>query len=150
MAEKQQYYLHFITEIKIFCNFHFQAIKSFSRAIHLNPTSEELWQDDLMWAVDLLNKRSFLADQTARLLKAESGCKITEIIDNPPIGDESKIQGCSKRSASEGCTDVVKRKCPAHMSTVNSVQENDPCANCSCGGVKTLKKLPHNYVCMRD
>ena len=34
-----------------------QAITSFSKAIHLNPTESELWEEDLKWARFLLSEK---------------------------------------------------------------------------------------------
>ncbi len=32
------------------------AVKSFSRAVHISPETEELWTEDLIWAADLLQR----------------------------------------------------------------------------------------------
>ena len=34
-----------------------QALRSFSIAVHLNPTDKELWTEDLKWATELLLKK---------------------------------------------------------------------------------------------
>lgn len=39
--------------------FVFQAVRSFSKAILLNPTDEELWKEDLQWAFSVRNRMLF-------------------------------------------------------------------------------------------
>ena len=37
-----------------------KAKKSFSKAIHLNPAIEELWEEDLKWTIELIKKKNKL------------------------------------------------------------------------------------------
>lgn len=41
-----------------------QALTNFKRAIHLNPSKRELWEDDLHWAASLLEKKSVVGSST--------------------------------------------------------------------------------------
>ncbi|XP_035221009.1 tetratricopeptide repeat protein 33-like [Stegodyphus dumicola] len=51
---------------------------SFSKAIHLNPSEKELWEDDLKWTLTLLEKKSKLDNQNAeREVKPVSTSSIT-------------------------------------------------------------------------
>ncbi|XP_045159179.2 tetratricopeptide repeat protein 33-like [Mercenaria mercenaria] len=103
------------------------AVDSFSRAVHLNPGSKELWEDDLMWAYSLLQKRQKLEEEKKQILKEKfgGGVKIVEVgsdIDTD-VDDEEKA------------VDIYRQ-----------VHEQ--------GGKKTegksLRNLPTNYVQMRD
>ena len=33
------------------------AVRSFQKAVHLNPDDQDLWKNDLEWAMDLLNQK---------------------------------------------------------------------------------------------
>ncbi|KFM70341.1 hypothetical protein X975_19481, partial [Stegodyphus mimosarum] len=51
---------------------------SFSKAIHLNPSEKELWEDDLKWTLTLLERKSKLDSQnTEREAKDVSSSSIT-------------------------------------------------------------------------
>ena len=37
-----------------------QAVRAFSKAVHLNPTVKELWKEDLQWACTLLEQKKHI------------------------------------------------------------------------------------------
>ena len=39
-------------------SYSFQALRSFEKAVHLDPTNTELWQEDLEWARELVEKKN--------------------------------------------------------------------------------------------
>lgn len=97
------------------------AVQSFSRAVHLNPGNLALWEDDLMWACLLLQKRKTLEVEKKQILsiKDGGGLKIVEIGSDVDNDDDEKV-----------------------------VQEHDQFKMKS--DVISLKNLPTNYVQMRD
>lgn len=40
-----------------------KAKRSFSKAIHLNPAVEELWEEDLNWTLGLIKKKNKLKEE---------------------------------------------------------------------------------------
>lgn len=98
------------------------AVQSFSRAVHLNPEDKELWENDLMWANSLLQKREKLEEEKKKLLQEQkSGVKIVE------IGSDIETEIDDDNKAVEIYRQVHKQ--------VDG---------------KTMKNLPVNYVQMRD
>ncbi|KAK3090260.1 hypothetical protein FSP39_010483 [Pinctada imbricata] len=79
------------------------AVKSFSRAVHLNPTDNELWGEDLMWAVSLLSRKHKLEEE-----KETSSVKITEL-------DESENVNT--------CTDLSSHKSDMYSDFSSESQE---------------------------
>ena len=57
------------------------AIKSFSQALHLNPMDEEVWKEDLAWAVDLWNTHQAAVEKLAEE-EAKQTLTITELPDD--------------------------------------------------------------------
>ncbi|XP_050715257.1 tetratricopeptide repeat protein 33-like isoform X2 [Eriocheir sinensis] len=57
-----------------------QAVKTFSRAAHICPDQQELWREDLQWAVGLLKKyQEVEADREKQIAAAkESGKEVPE------------------------------------------------------------------------
>ncbi|CAG2186973.1 unnamed protein product [Mytilus edulis] len=104
-----------------------QAIKSFSRAVHLNPADEELWKEDFLWSFSLLKQK---ADQQ-KMLQQEmdnSKVKLTELSDEDTdivteISEEK--QGTSEKNTS-----------------LSTIDKHPP--------EPEIKYLPQNYVHMRD
>ncbi|XP_042232641.1 tetratricopeptide repeat protein 33-like isoform X1 [Homarus americanus] len=58
-----------------------QAVKTFSRAVHIRPDQQELWREDLQWAVGLLKKYQEIEVEREKVKAAakESGATITEL-----------------------------------------------------------------------
>jgi hypothetical protein len=56
------------------------AIRSFSQALHLNPLDEEVWKEDLAWAVDLWKTHQAAVEKQAKE-EAEPSLTITELPD---------------------------------------------------------------------
>ncbi|XP_052102592.1 tetratricopeptide repeat protein 33-like [Mytilus californianus] len=104
-----------------------QAMKSFSRAVHINPAEEELWKEDFLWSFSLLKQK----DDQKKLLEQEidnSKVKLTELNSS----DEEKVTEISneKQGTSEKNTS---------LSTIDK-HPHEP----------EIKYLPQNYVHMRD
>ena len=95
-------------------------MKSFSRAVHINPANTEMREDDLMWAAELVRRKASL-DQAAA--EAASNGSITELdADGDSVKDDNQLTA--------QCTDSC------NLSPEQSAVE--------------MEKLPSNYVIMRD
>jgi tetratricopeptide (TPR) repeat protein len=66
------------------------AIKSFSQAVHLNPTDEEVWKEDLAWAVELWNTHQ-QAIEKQKKEENEQALTITEIPDESEMAVVKKV-----------------------------------------------------------
>jgi len=72
-----------------------QAVKSFSRAVHINPSNAELREDDLMWAVELVHRKASL--DTA----AASSSNATELdADVDCVEDDNQLTAQHRNSCS--------------------------------------------------
>jgi len=98
-----------------------QAMKSFSRAVHINPADTELREDDLMWAAELVHRKASF-DRAAAAAAINSS------------NTELDIDGDSAEDSSNQLT-------AQHMDSGNLPSE--PSA-------VELEKFPSNYVIMRD
>lgn len=71
------------------------AVKSFSRAVHINPANAELREDDLMWAVELVHRKASL--DTA----AASSSNATELdADVGSVEDDNQLTAQHRNSCS--------------------------------------------------
>lgn len=111
-----------------------QAIKSFSRAIHLYPAEEELWKEDLHWAVNLLQQKKDLASKLKASMDTCESNKIVEIAEEVPgfSLDETSQNGSLDEYESKMKLEAV---------------DNSKASQCK---VQNLNQLPTNYVLMRD
>ena len=109
----------------------FQALKSFSRAVHLNPEDRELWEDDLMWANSLLLKKQRLDEEKKlEMNQKNTGVTITEL-------DNDESEACETES-SDNKLEIYSGKQERHK-----FQDSGSTAD-------AMKKLPNNYIQMRD
>ena len=70
-------------------------MKSFSRAVHINPANAELREDDLMWAVELVHRKASL--DTA----AASSSNATELdADVGSVEDDNQLTAQHRNSCS--------------------------------------------------
>lgn len=162
-----------------FCNknvdslyFVFQAVKSFSRAIHLYPADEELWKEDLFWAKSLLDQHHRMQ---AELATEKEGCTVTEISDPPPkltavcTASHNLTESSDSSSTSDDINPPPDVMCDSFSQTSTDKKElkhmsensSDVVSNVVCvqgmnqensqspEDIKETKKLPHNYVRMR-
>ncbi|MPC31564.1 Tetratricopeptide repeat protein 33 [Portunus trituberculatus] len=62
------------------------AVKTFSRAVHIRPDQQELWREDLQWAVGLLKKYQEMNAEREKQIAAakESGTEVPEL-PVPPV-----------------------------------------------------------------
>ena len=73
-----------------------QALRSFSRAVHINPACTELRKDDLMWALELVHRKaSFDRDNLALVASSSSSAAAaadseTDDSDDEPCVHEMK------------------------------------------------------------
>lgn len=100
------------------------AVQSFSRAVHLNPGDRDLWDNDLMWAYSLLEKRKKLEEEKRKLLEEnKSGVRIVEVGSDVEVDNEGKA------------VDIYRH---VHQQSKPSL------------GEKTMENMPGNYIQMRD
>ncbi|KAL5022578.1 hypothetical protein ScPMuIL_001733 [Solemya velum] len=100
------------------------AIKSFSRALLINPANSELWTEDLQWACSLQEKKnSLVIDNENEKSEPVHQLKITEL--DSDLSNNSNDVGYDEAGAVS--LDSVPRK-----------------------SGKKIKTLPKNYVYMRD
>ena len=84
-----------------FLLFFFQAIKSFSTAVHLYPADDELWTEDLLWALDLLKKKETIQTALKTEIQKENRVQITELnSDTETNVDELQRQPTNVKAAS--------------------------------------------------
>lgn len=145
-----------------------QAVKSFSRAIHLYPADEELWKEDLMWSRSLLDQHQKLVLEQAT---ENQGCTVTEVQDPPSQlaitsphsskekedsqistspSDPSKGDNCvhteERVSTHSGATSNWDDSTGNHSITCIKTNRDSPCES---GQEKETKCIPVNYVRMR-
>ncbi|KAK6188338.1 hypothetical protein SNE40_004530 [Patella caerulea] len=114
------------------------AVVNFSKAVHLNPGEEELWEEDLRWSVELLNRKL----QTEKQLEEEKNknkLTITEITDLDEIyNQENEPPSCGGQSSTSSLVSVEPRReqCIEHTLVDRSRS--------------SVKKIPKDYVQMRD
>ena len=107
-------------------------MKSFSRAVHLNPGDRELWEEDLMWAHSLVQKREKLEEEKElekKRLNTVKPLTITEIGSEDTINVEPTI---------ENAVEVYKNSYSGSRTREFELEE------------MPLKGIPSNYVQMRD
>ena len=56
----------------MYCSLYLKALKSFERALHVNPASSELWSEDLSWARSLLRRKAALQRESDSNLRGNS------------------------------------------------------------------------------
>ena len=70
-----------------------QALTNFKKAIHLNPSERELWEEDLHWAANLLEKKTGNGSDTVEeelkemnmTVSGSPGCPLVAIGDSKSI-----------------------------------------------------------------
>jgi hypothetical protein len=105
----------------------FQALRSFCYAFHLNPADEELLRDDLMWALELVNRKRALEVEQQAVNDALEGRQCVTIVELDANNDE-----LSDKTIAVPCQEPV---------SVDDKAEDQ---------VHVLPRLPPNYVVMRD
>lgn len=71
------------------------AIKCFSRAMHINPSSEELRLEDLQWAVELRDKHRTM--KSSEELEKPSNVVIEDVTDKEETEDKKKLVKFKRR-----------------------------------------------------
>ena len=108
----------------------FQALRSFCYAFHLNPADEELLRDDLMWALELVNRKRALEVEQQAVNDAQEGRHSVTIVELDADNGESSDKTIAVPCQEPACE--------------NSVDDNVEAQ------VHVLQRLPPNYVVMRD
>ena len=109
-----------------------QALKSFSRAFHLNPSDSELYRDDLLWAFDLVDKKAAIEKEQREAAIAD--------VNNSVVCDDLNNDDCSADSVDFVAVQRIPKT--EHLSLEPSGGTTDN----SC----ELSRIPSNYVIMRD
>jgi hypothetical protein len=104
----------------------FQALSSFCRAFHLNPVDEALFRDDIMWALELVNRKAALDEEQEAALASDHCVTIVEL------------------DAEEGSLDVAAAVPCQDLSCMNSADSS------AQNQYQELPRIPPNYVVMRD
>lgn len=108
-----------------------QAIKSFSRAIFINPAEKELWEEDLHWATSLMQRNETVTAMKEQQKKTEKSANIIELDTNNDPEDQQ---------------DVKKDDSHSHSSVVSGRELSQNFTRLE----PSLQELPPNYVCMRN
>ena len=103
-----------------------QALKSFQRAIHLNPSVKEVWEEDLKWAYQLLLKKKTLSES-----ETEAESHAGPILRN--------LQDCE----SQDTENAVAKRLPQRIIT-----DNVPLSPAETNKLN-IDGLPSGYVVMR-
>ena len=101
-----------------------QALKSFSRAVHINPANTELRNDDLMWAAELVHRKASLEREKLSASSAAAACSdgITVLAaDGDVVGADDQL----------------------------TTQHRNSCSSLDEPFDVELQKLPPDYVAMR-
>ncbi|KAL3870104.1 hypothetical protein ACJMK2_042717 [Sinanodonta woodiana] len=107
------------------------ALRSFSKAVHLHPDDKELWEEDLLWAFSLINKKEQVTREKAQEeQKKQKKCNSLTIQE---LDAESGLDGANKSI-----------QLYSSKGTNLSTERTEAC------NVKNIKRLPDNYVQMRD
>ena len=98
--------------------------------MHIHPVDEELWKEDLLWAFSLLKQKVDQSKMLSHNSDIDSKLKVTELIENE---------------------DVVKDTVLLHNDRqVIDYSESNMSETLQQHGSTEIKRLPHNYVYMRD
>ena len=107
-----------------------QAIKNFSKAIFIHPVDKELWEEDLRWAIGLLEKKNNLSKT-----EVDSSLKIIELDDSDAPTSGQAVNDIDNSEATN-LHEIASETSPEDTLQLSS--------NVS------LNRLPENYVVMRD
>ncbi|ESN99938.1 hypothetical protein HELRODRAFT_101226 [Helobdella robusta] len=103
------------------------ALSSFKRALHLNPTDEELWEVDLKWTLELIEKKNSTETKLSAENSNYSKMVITEFKDLSDLDQN--------HSTSEKSLQIFKPK----STDLNADSVNND----------NMTELPDSYVLMR-
>ena len=98
--------------------------------MHIHPVDEELWKEDLLWAFSLLKQKVDQSKMLSQNSDIDSKVKVTELIDNEDVEKETVLLHNDRQ---------VLEYTESNMS--DTLQQH---------GSTEIKRLPHNYVYMRD
>lgn len=112
-----------------------QAIKSFSRAVHLNPADTELWNEDLRWSFKLLLKKNHVQQETESLLAVQSRHQHTKV-----------LRGDSDEDSSEDEDNLIPQRTIVDINAETKVNSGA----FGRSNIDNLSAIPSDYVLMRD
>ncbi|XP_033737851.1 tetratricopeptide repeat protein 33-like [Pecten maximus] len=113
------------------------ALKSFSRAVHLNPANRELWKDDLWWAAELWKKHTDSVKTLESQKEQESSVVIKEYSEDEQNENEENI---SSKKTVNSHQKMFTHTATSKLKTKTSNEQSDT----------KPTELPNNYVHMRD
>ncbi|XP_069128013.1 tetratricopeptide repeat protein 33-like [Argopecten irradians] len=93
------------------------ALKSFSRAVHLNPANHELWKEDLLWAADLWKKHT----DSVKSLEVEKKQQESSVV----IKEFSEDEEIENEENAPNDTPVTTRKIFTHTGTSKLKTSNE-------------------------
>ncbi|XP_013398181.1 tetratricopeptide repeat protein 33 isoform X1 [Lingula anatina] len=106
------------------------ALRSFSKAFHINPSDQELWEEDLQWTLSLLRRKQTMKDQLETVVQ-QSRISIRTV--------EEESEESASESTALSDTEAESRLV---QFTSGSDEKHE--------GEQKLRRLPGNYVQMRD
>ncbi|XP_021345236.1 tetratricopeptide repeat protein 33-like isoform X2 [Mizuhopecten yessoensis] len=113
------------------------ALKSFSRAVHLNPAKRALWKDDLWWAAELWKKHTDSVKSLLAKAEPESSVVIKEYSEDEHIEDEENV---SIKKTVKSHENMFTHTGTSKLKKRDSNEQSD----------MKPASLPKNYVHMRD
>lgn len=151
----------------VFLSVCLQAVRAFSKAVHLNPTVQELWKEDLQWACTLLEQKKHITAEleestltnnaTIKELDTESRTDdaeeyIEDVVSQDKDSDDENALADDKYDTYRQQKMVSLRNSDQSLTpkteTVKAHEELSPPHQTS-QVKKTVKSLPTNYVLMR-
>lgn len=114
-----------------------QAIKSFSRAVHLNPAETELWNEDLRWSAKLLHKKDCIQQETESLLSEQSQQLHLKMQRDSDDSNEDNSEDEDVLAARRTVVDVNAET----KVNFGAFRRNN---------INSLSAIPSDYVLMRD
>ena len=121
----------------------FQAQRSFSRAVHLNPGDFELWSEDLLWVKSLLDRHKI--SQMQQLQEELSG--VVGSTSRSTVMIRELKENHDNNSTLEG--DDEENLAVVNYDNRNNGTEKDS-ENMGPSAPKRVRRVPKNYVQMRD
>ncbi len=136
----------------------FQAILVFSRAVHINPTDKELWEEDLKWAHDLWTKKQKISNQFHAEQEKIEQITSASIVE---INSDDEEENCHTDSAggehSDYKNDISKHKkrklsdrTSHREAAITSTSKGNRHKNEDSNVDEKKMLIPKGYVMMRD
>ncbi len=134
----------------------FQALLVFSRAVHINPTDQELWEEDLKWAHQLWTKKQKISHQfhaEQERIEKSSSASIVEINSEDEDENEhteSEGEKHSKKNTSKHERHQISDKAAKIESAITSTSKGNRKKSEDSNIEEKKILIPKGYVMMRD